>query len=41
VSRRDRAMTASGPILVSATASALTTSGAHRHASATGEHPLP
>jgi hypothetical protein len=41
VARRDRAMTASGPILVSATASALTASGAHRHASPTGEHPLP
>ena len=41
VSRRHRAMTASGPILVSAAASALTASGAHRHASATGEHPLP
>jgi len=41
VSRRHRAMTASGPILVSGTASALTASGAHRPASATGEHPLP
>ncbi len=43
VSRRHRAMTASGPIFVSSavSASALTASGAHRHASATGEHPLP
>jgi hypothetical protein len=41
VSRRHRSMTASGPIFVSAPASSLTASGAHRHASATGEHLLP
>jgi uncharacterized integral membrane protein (TIGR00698 family) len=41
MSRRDRTMTASGPILVSSPASALTASGAHRRASATGEHALP
>ena len=45
VSRRHRAVTASGPIFlppsVSAPASALTASGAHRRASATGEHRLP
>jgi uncharacterized integral membrane protein (TIGR00698 family) len=41
VSRRHRSLTASGPIFVSATASALTASGAHRHASVTEEQPLP
>jgi hypothetical protein len=41
VSRRHRAMTASGPIFVSAPASPLTASGAHRHAAVTGERPLP
>jgi uncharacterized integral membrane protein (TIGR00698 family) len=45
VSRRHRAVTASGPIFlspaVSAPAPALTASGAYRRASATGEHRLP